>query len=139
VVKIYGMHTPNFLKAVYAAEEFGVDYEIVPVDLMKGETRTPEHMARHPFGKVPVIEHNGQFIFESNAIVRYLGSLSNSKAYPKDLLERAKADQWLEFFAHQVGRWTTNYWFENVIAPKYFNETPNACKIKNLVAPFKDD
>lgn len=125
MVKIYGMHTPHFLKAVYAAEEFGITYEIVPVDLMKGESKTPEHMARHPFGKIPVIEHDGHFIFESNAIVRYLGSLSQSKAFPTNLLERAKADQWLEYFAHQTGRWTTSYWFESVIGPKYFNETAN--------------
>jgi glutathione S-transferase len=124
--KIYGLHTPMFVKTVLAAEELGVDYQVVPVDLMKGETKSPEHLVRHPFGKVPVLEHKGQFLFESNAIVRYLGSMAQSELYPQDSFERAKVDQWIEYFAHQPGRWCTSIWFQKCIAPKYFNEELDA-------------
>jgi glutathione S-transferase len=120
--KIYGMHTPNFIKTVYAAEELGLSYEIVPVDLTKGETRTPEHRARHPFGKVPVLEHDGRFLFESNAIVRYLGAYADSALYPKDPFARATVDQWIDYATLQAGRWTTAIWFQRCIAPKYFSE-----------------
>jgi glutathione S-transferase len=120
--KIYGLHTPMFIKVVLAAEELGVDYQVVPVDLMKGETKSPEHLARHPFGKIPALEHDGKFLFESNAIIRYLGAMANSELYPQDPYQRAKIDQWIEYFAHQAGRWCTSIWFQKCIAPKYFAE-----------------
>jgi glutathione S-transferase len=131
MIKIYGMHTPMFLKAVYAAEELGINYQIIPVDLTKGETKTPEHVARHPFGKVPVLEHEGRFLFESNAIVRYMGGLDSNAAFPSAKMDRAVVDQWIEFFSHQPGRWTTSIWFQKCIGPKYFNQAPDETVVKN--------
>ncbi|MGZ3721817.1 MAG: glutathione S-transferase family protein [Bdellovibrionales bacterium] len=125
MIRIYGLHTPMFMKVVYAAEELGLNYQINPVDLTKGETKTAEHLARHPFGKVPVIEHDGRFLFESNAIVRYFGGLDSTAAYPSQKMDRAQVDQWMEFFSHQAGRWTTSVWFQKCIGPKYFNEKPD--------------
>ena len=125
MIKIYGLHTPHFLKVVYAAEELGLDFQIIPVDLTTGETKLPVHLARHPFGKIPVIEDNNNFIFESNAILRYMGSIANSKAFPSNPIERAHVDQWGEYFAHQTGRWCSTVWYQNCIGPKYFNEKPD--------------
>ena len=125
MIRIYGMHTPMFTKVVYAAEELSLHYEIKNVDLMKAETRTPEHLERHPFGKVPVIEHEGQFLFESNAILRYLGSLDSNRLYPSQKMERALVDQWMEFYSNQPGRWATAYWYQKLIGPKFFNEAPD--------------
>ena len=65
---IYGYSTFNPLKVVITAEELGIAYQYRYVDLAKRENLEPEHMARHPFGKVPVLEHNGEFIHESAAI-----------------------------------------------------------------------
>ena len=62
------------------------------------------------------------FIFESNAIIRYMGATAPSPAFPADPLARAKVDQWLEYFSNQAGRWTTAVWFNKVIGPKYFND-----------------
>jgi glutathione S-transferase len=126
MLKIYGLHTPNVFKVLWTAEELKLNYEHVKTDLTKGETRTPQHMARHPFGKVPVIEHDGRFVFESNAIVRYMANFSKSELYPADPFERAQTDQWLDYFTMQVGAWTTSIWFEKEIAPKYFNRPTDA-------------
>ena len=125
MMRIYGSLSPMYLKAVMVAEELGLKYEVVPVDISKGEARTPEHMARHPFGKVPVLEHEGRHIFESNAIIRYMAGVAKSPLYPDDLYQRAVVDQWVDYFTLQVGRWTTSCWFETCIAPKYFNRQPN--------------
>ncbi|MBT3586631.1 MAG: glutathione S-transferase family protein [Halobacteriovoraceae bacterium] len=119
--KIYGMYTPMFNKVVLVAEELGADFEVIDVDLIKGETRTPEHLKRHLFGKVPVLEHNGEFIFESNAIIRYMANVSTSNLYPSDNLKKAKVDQWMDYFTIQAGKWLTTIWFENCIAPNYFD------------------
>jgi glutathione S-transferase len=132
MIKIYGLHTPMFMKVVYAAEELGLNYQIIPIDLVKGETKTPEHLKRHPFGKIPVIEHEGRFLFESNAIVRYMGGLDSTPAYPSQKMDRAQVDQWLEYFSHQAGRWTTSVWFQKCIGPKYFNEQPDAKVIAEM-------
>ena len=42
-----------------ALEEKGVGYDPVEVDLLGGPAQAPEHLARHPFGKVPAFEHDG--------------------------------------------------------------------------------
>jgi glutathione S-transferase len=75
------------------AEKGVTDYRQEPVNVLEGETKTPEHLARHPFGKVPVLDHDGMRILETAAIVRYLNDVlpgpSLVPATPKD---RARMD-----------------------------------------------
>jgi glutathione S-transferase len=65
----------------------------VPINVLAGEPKTAEHMGRHPFGKVPVLDHDGLRILETSAIVRYLNDVLPGKslipATPKD---RARMD-----------------------------------------------
>ena len=53
-----------------AMEEKGARYRLVPV--VPGTLRAPEHLARHPFGKVPVLSHGGFRLYETQAILRYI-------------------------------------------------------------------
>nr|WP_269571633.1 glutathione S-transferase family protein [Psychromonas ingrahamii] len=53
-------------------EELGVAYQLIEIDLAKGMQRTPEYLAINPNGKVPVLEHRGEVIYESAAILMYL-------------------------------------------------------------------
>ena len=53
-------------------EELGVPYEIVPVDLSKGEHKTPAHKKIHPHGAVPALVDGDLTMFESAAICAYL-------------------------------------------------------------------
>jgi glutathione S-transferase len=76
-MKLYDfVHAPNARKLrVYLAEK-GIPVELVPVDLVKGEHRTPEFLALNPRGAVPVLElDDGTLLFESLAIVEYLEEL----------------------------------------------------------------
>ena len=60
-----------FGRAVLVAlEEKGVSYRLAAVG--PGTLRAPEHLARHPFGRVPVLEHGGFRLYETQAIVRYI-------------------------------------------------------------------
>ncbi len=127
---MYQIHGINFssntTKCVFTAEELGIEYEYINLDLSKGEHKSPEHMARHPLGKLPTLTHSGQSIFESGAICRYLGSVENSDMYPMDdHLARARIDQWMDFFSNHVGRWLNTYTFETVAKVKYGFGTPN--------------
>lgn len=52
--------------------EKNVPYELKELDLLAGEHKREAHLARHPFGKVPVLEHDGLTLYETAAITRYL-------------------------------------------------------------------
>jgi glutathione S-transferase len=63
------------------------------VNVLAGEPKQPEHLARHPFGKVPVLDHNGMRILETSAIVRYLNDVLPGKSLvPGTPEDRARMD-----------------------------------------------
>jgi glutathione S-transferase len=84
---VYGPGYSTYARTVrLALEEKGVDYDLVEVDLIAGATKTPEHLARQPFGKVPAFEHDGFELYETDAITRYIDA-----AFPGPDLEPADA------------------------------------------------
>ncbi len=99
MLKIWGRtSSSNVQKALWTAEELGLDYEQVDVGGPFGGLDKPEFLALNPTGKIPVIEHDGFVLWESNAIIRYLGGLDTSgKVVPQSDHERALADQWMEW------------------------------------------
>jgi len=76
-MKLYGYgDTPNPRKAKIFLAEKGIDYELVEVDLYKGEHKTPEFLKMNPSGKVPVLETDDvRYLTESVAICRYIEAL----------------------------------------------------------------
>jgi len=116
--RLHGFFTQNTMKTLYVLEELGVEFEFVFVNLMTGENRTDSFRAMTPVGKVPVLEHDGNFLFESGPICRYAASEEKSPLFPADKLERARVDQWMTFFTCHPGRWLTEIYFEKVIKPK---------------------
>jgi glutathione S-transferase len=80
------------IKMLLAEKGFSA-FDQVPLNVLKGEPRTPEHLERHPFGKVPVLDHDGMRILETTAIARYLNDVLPGRslipATPKD---RARMD-----------------------------------------------
>ncbi|CAK5268149.1 unnamed protein product [Mycena citricolor] len=98
VLKLYG-HTQSICtrRVALIAKELNIDYQLVPVDITTGEQKSPEHLARHPFGLVPTIDDDGFTLFESRAIVRYLvakyGKGSTLIPDTKDIQATAKFEQ----------------------------------------------
>ena len=122
---IYGTTTHNTTKVLYVAEALELDYKYVPVNLAEGEHKQPEHLKRHPFGKVPVLDHDGKLLFESGAICRYLPNAAPSDnetyagMYPlDDHHTRGQIDQWMDFFTAHLGRWLGTAWFERFFREK---------------------
>jgi glutathione S-transferase len=75
-MKLYGSSNNksfNTLKLRFALAEIGADYSFVPVDLAKGESRTPDFLRINPHGKVPVLVDGDFALPESGAILWYLG------------------------------------------------------------------
>ncbi|CAD6272811.1 unnamed protein product [Miscanthus lutarioriparius] len=103
-VKVYGWaFSPFVSRALLALEEAGVDYELVPMSRQAGDHRRPEHLARNPFGKVPVLEDGDLTIFESRAIARHVLRKHKPELLGTGSLEQAAmVDVWLEVEAHQL-------------------------------------
>src|SRR3954463_2818557 len=91
----------NCLKCRILLRQLGLDCETVEVDLFRGETRTPEHFARNPDGRVPVLAlDDGTTIPESGAILLYLPE--GTPLLPDDRLARARVHAWMFFEQNQV-------------------------------------
>jgi len=117
--RLYGFFTQNTLKALYVLEEVGADYEFEFVNLGKGEQKSEEFASKTPIGKVPLLEHDGQYLFESGAICRYVANVVDSPLYPADKMQRAQVDQWMDFFSCHLGHWMNTLYFDAVIRPKF--------------------
>ena len=74
------------------------------VDLMKGEHYQPPFTTINPNRQVPVLEDEGFRLTESSAILKYLADKINSPAYPKDLKQRAKVNEMMDWLNTQFYR-----------------------------------
>ena len=95
MIELFSADTPNGKKIGIMLEEIGWDYKVTKVNIFKDEQFKPEFRKISPFSKIPVIvDHNNdeEAIFESGAILMYLGERSN-KFY--DQKNKIKINQWL--------------------------------------------
>ena len=80
------------VKMVLSEKDF-TDFEQVPLNVLTGEPKQAQHLARHPFGKVPVLDHDGMRLLETSAITRYLNDVLPGKSLiPSDPKDRARMD-----------------------------------------------
>jgi glutathione S-transferase len=99
---LYSMQrSGNCYKARLALAQLGVDHKLVEVDILQGDTRTPQFLAMNPDGRVPLLEvAPGRFLPESNAILWYLAG--GTQLAPEDRIDRAEALQWMFFEQHSL-------------------------------------
>jgi glutathione S-transferase len=91
----------NSYKVRLALARLGVPYKLVTVDILQGESRTPEFLAKNPNGRIPLLEvAPNRYLAESNAILWYVAS--SSTLVPEDRIERAEALQWMFFEQHSL-------------------------------------
>jgi glutathione S-transferase len=99
MIRIWGRSSSsNVMKVLWLLDELGLDFERIDVGGPFGGTHTPEYLAMNPAGLVPTLEEDAFSLFESNAILRYLGSeyASDSNWYPATSQLRAHTDAWLD-------------------------------------------
>ena len=117
MLKVYGFPGSTCTRKVLCTiHEKGAAYEWVNVDITKGEQKTPEHLARQPFGVVPAIDHDGFALYESRAICRYLdAALPGPSLTPADPHQRALMEQWLSvegsYFSPNAMKAILNIWY----------------------------
>lgn len=97
-MKLYGFGPTRSLRALWALNELGVDFDFVPVNLQAGEGRAPGFLNLNPAGKLPVLVDGDVVLTESAAIVLYLAEKYPEKGLlPADLAERAQVYRWMMF------------------------------------------
>lgn len=72
MIKLYYASGTRANKCRWTLEELGLPYELVRIDMKKGEHKAEAYRKIHPLGLIPALDDNGQVILESNAIILYL-------------------------------------------------------------------
>jgi GST-like protein len=99
-IDLYYWPTPNGWKITIMLEECGLVYNMIPVNIAKGDQFAPEFLAISPNNRMPaIVDHDGPngksiSVFESGAILQYLGR-KTGKFYPANERARVEVEQWL--------------------------------------------
>jgi glutathione S-transferase len=99
---LYSMQrSGNSYKVRLALARLGIPHRLVEVDILQGESRTPEFLAKNPNGRIPLLEvAPGRYISESNAILCFVAG--GTTLTPEDRIARAEALQWMFFEQHSL-------------------------------------
>lgn len=108
---VYYSPMSSATRILWALEELGVPYDKVKLDLTQGEQKSPEYLKLNPNGKVPLLVADGTPIFESVAILCFLGETFGESAglFPAPGLSRAKAFQWMAWAGVTLGEVVSRY------------------------------
>jgi glutathione S-transferase len=131
---VHGVPGSPFARSVLATlEEKGAHYRIAPV--VPGTLKSPEYLAKHPFGRVPVLDHGDFRLYETQAILRYLDRiLPDPKLTPSDPRRAARMDQVMNvndwYLFQGVGNVII---FHRVVGPRLMGLQPNEEAIKEAM------
>lgn len=112
---VYGdIQSGNCYKVKLLMAHLELPHQWVHVDILQGESRTPEFLAMNPVGEIPTLRlPDGEYLAQSNAILHYLAE--GSRWLPNERLARARVLQWLFFeqYSHEpyiaVARYIAKY------------------------------
>jgi glutathione S-transferase len=103
MIRLYDyLGSGNGYKVRLLLTQLGVPFERIELDIIKGETRTPDFLRKFPNGRVPAVElDDARPLFESNAIIAYFAE--GTPLMPADRFQRAQVLQWLFFeqYSHE--------------------------------------
>ncbi len=105
------LESGNGYKVRLLLSQLGMPFERVELDILQGETRTPEFLAKNPNGRIPLLElPDGTTLAESNAIQWYLAE--GTPLLPDDRLDRARVLQWMGFeqYSHEPFIAVLRFW-----------------------------
>ena len=101
----------NGYKVQLVLTHLGLPYKRIERDILKGETRTPEFLARNPNGRIPTLQlDDGTYLAESDAIIWYLAE--GTALAPQSRLARAQTLQWMFFeqYSHEPYIAVARFW-----------------------------
>jgi len=113
-VKLHNVsYSGNSYKVRLLLAHLGMPCETIEVDILKGQSRTPEFLKINPNGRTPVLDDNGFVLAESNAILAYLAK--GTKYLPEDRKKFAMIFQWMFFeqYSHEPFIATSRFWLQH--------------------------
>ena len=120
-IKLYSWPMSSGTRVAWALEELGLPYDYVSLDAKKQEHRSPEMLAVNPHGKVPALDDGGLKLFESGAILLYLGNRYGTAKglWPEPRSEQALADAvcWTVWGMTEVGNYMMQTLYHGVDSP----------------------
>ncbi|XP_006644754.1 probable glutathione S-transferase GSTF2 [Oryza brachyantha] len=133
-MKLYGATLSwNVTRCVAVLEEAGAEYEVVPLNFGTGEHKTPEHLARNPFGQVPALQDGDLYLFESRAICKYVCRKNKPELLKEgDLKESAMVDVWLEVESNQYTSALNPVLYQCLILPMLGGSTDQKVVEENI-------
>jgi glutathione S-transferase len=138
-LQIYGVARTRAFRALWIAEELGLAYEHVPVEIGEAGARTPEFLALNPNGRLPLIVDGDFVLSESLAITLYLAKkYSHGVLYPAVLEAEARVWQWSFWALAEVDR-GVNIWSLHAVRlpPDERNAALRDEALKLLATPFE--
>ena len=136
MVKLYYCETPNLRKACAVAKYLDSPVQFIRVDLAKQANRRPDFLAMNPNGKVPVLDEDGQILWESNAIMCRLAEQAGSDLWPNDS-RRIDIIRWLSWDMAHFSRSAGTLFFENVVKRWFGMGDPNPATVEEATRSFR--
>ena len=118
MIKFYWNTAPNPAKVALMLEETGLPYEVMPVDTRKGEQHSAGYKAINPNAKVPSIVDGDATVFDSNAILLYLGEKSGKFLPANTPAARGQMLSWMMFIASGIGPYSGQFVHFKIAAPE---------------------
>jgi glutathione S-transferase len=113
-MKLYNVrYSGNSYKVRLLLAQLGIPCEIIEVDILKGQSRTPVFLKINPNGRTPVLDDSGFILAESNAILAYLAR--GTRFLPEDRKKFALVFQWMFFeqYSHEPYIATSRFWLQH--------------------------
>ena len=136
---VYGLTASTYVRTVrLLLTEIGADYTLKSVNIFNGESQSAEYLAKHPFGKVPTLDVDGELLYETAAITQYLDTvLADGKYSPTEPMRQARMRQIMGIidgylYAPAIGTIV----IQSLIVPSQ-GGNPDREKVKNAIAPAK--
>jgi len=103
MMKLYGAPPTRALRVIWLLNELGLEYEMLPVDLLQGENEQQPFLTLNPAGKVPVLVDGSLVLTESAAIQLYLADKNPQAGFiPEAVEDRAQMYRWIFFLVTEI-------------------------------------
>lgn len=139
-MKLYGFPpSPNTWKVLALARHIDVPLELEVVDLSKGEQRRPDYLALNPTGRTPTLVDGSFTLWESTAILQYIGSRKPNALWPVDDRVRADITRWQSWQLQHWAQGCEPLLFERIVKPFFSLGAPDPAAIARGEATFRKE
>jgi glutathione S-transferase len=123
--------SPNCQKVIALAHEVGMPLALVPVEIFKGEARSPAMLAKNPNGKLPILEDGDFVLWESRAMLTYIAAKAGREDLaPTTPRERAEVDRWTAWQGAHFGPAIRKVAFERIVKKLVGRGAPDEAIVK---------